>query len=65
MCKGNMNMEGSELKVEQDGEREQRRGVMFVWILQELSRTMEAIEEHKVQEDQCESSMATERECML
>lgn len=38
--------------------------VMFVCILQELSHSMKAIEEHKVQEDQSESSMATERECM-
>lgn len=58
---GNVRMEGSDLK---DEEKEQRAAVMFVRILQELSRSMEAIEEHRDQEDQSETVMATEKECM-
>lgn len=61
---GHVSMEESELKGEQEGEKEQRDVVMFVRTLQELSRGMEAFEEHKVQEDQNETSMATEKECM-
>ena len=61
---GNMKEEGSEVKGEQDGETEQREAVMFVRTLQELSDSMEAIEQPKVQEDQSETSMTTEKECM-
>lgn len=56
-------MVGSELG-EQEGEKEQKEAVMFVRVLQELSSCMEAIEEHKDKEDQSETSMGTERECM-
>lgn len=45
-------------------ERKERVAVMFVWILQETSRSMDVIKERKVQEDQCKSNMATERESM-
>lgn len=54
-------MEGLELKGEEEEEGE---AVMFVRTLQELSRTMEAIEEHKVQEDQNETSLTNGKECM-
>lgn len=63
-------MEDSEFKEEQRGggcggaRMEQREVVMSVRILQELSRSMEAIEEDKGQEDQSDTSMATEKECM-
>lgn len=61
---GDVSMERSELKGDKEGEIEQKEAVMFVRTLQELSRSMEAIEEHKVQEDQSETSVATEKECM-
>lgn len=38
---------------------------MFFWILQDLSCSIEAIEKHKVQGDETESNMTTERECMI
>lgn len=38
---------------------------MFVPILQELTRTVEAVKEHKVQEDQNVASMATDTESMF
>uniref|UniRef100_A0A8D3B2E7 Inositol 1,4,5-triphosphate receptor associated 2 n=1 Tax=Scophthalmus maximus TaxID=52904 RepID=A0A8D3B2E7_SCOMX len=50
---------------EQEGERAQGEAVTFVRTLQELSRSMEAIEEHKVQEDQSEASMTNGKESML
>ena len=59
----NVKMEGSELKEKQEGEKEQRE-VPFVWTLQELSGSMEAIEQHKVQEDQNETSVTNGKECM-
>lgn len=62
--KGNMHMEGSQLNGEEEGEKEKREAVMFICTLQELSRNMEAIEAHKVQEDQSETSAVTEQECM-
>lgn len=49
-------------KEERLEERKERVAVMFVWILQETSRSMEVIKERKVQKDRCESN--TERECM-
>lgn len=61
---GNVSMKGSQLKADQEGENEQREAVMFVRTLQELSHSMEAIEEHRVQEDQSETSLANEKECM-
>uniref|UniRef100_A0A3P8STG4 Lymphoid-restricted membrane protein n=1 Tax=Amphiprion percula TaxID=161767 RepID=A0A3P8STG4_AMPPE len=61
--KGNVRMDGSDLNAEQQQEEEEET-VIFVRTLQELSRSMEAIEEHKVQEDQSETSKATEKECM-
>lgn len=54
-------MEGSKLRGSQEEKNWQWD---FFNCLQELSRTMEVIEEHIVQEDQRETSMATEKECM-
>lgn len=59
-----MKIECLELRGEQEGERAQGEAVTFVRTLQELSRSMEAIEEHKVQEDQSEASMTNGKECM-
>lgn len=61
---GTVSMEGSELGGDQEGENEQREAVIFDRTLQELLRSMEAIEEQKAEEDQNETSMATEKECM-
>uniref|UniRef100_A0A668AIV7 Lymphoid-restricted membrane protein n=1 Tax=Myripristis murdjan TaxID=586833 RepID=A0A668AIV7_9TELE len=68
--KSNMGNEDSERKeglLTPKGEHEgkQGEGVTFMWTLQELSRSMEAIEEHKVQEDLSETSMTTEKESMF
>lgn len=60
----NVRMEWSELKEEQEGEKEQREAIMFVRTLQELSRSMEAIEELKAQENQSETTMTNGKECM-
>lgn len=57
-----MNTKGN---VEQEQKREQREALMFVWIPQEQTHNMEAIEEQKSQEDQTEGSTATEKEGML
>lgn len=51
--------------VEQEEKREHREALMFVWIPQEQSHNMEAIEEQKTQEDQSEGSTATEKEGTL
>lgn len=59
----NVKVKGSELKREHDGENDQREAVMFVRTLQELSHSMEAIEQHKVQENQSETSVTTEKDC--
>ena len=60
----NGKVKGSELKGEQDGENEPRQAVTFIRNLQELSQSMETIEQHKVQEDKSETSVTTEKECM-
>lgn len=57
----NLSMEESDSKRD---EKETETG-MFVPILQELTRTVEAIKEHKVQEDQNVASMATDTESMF
>lgn len=46
-------------------EDEQKKAkVMILPTLQEQARGTEAMEEHKVQEEQSETSMVTEQECM-
>lgn len=57
----NLSMEESDSKRD---EKETETG-MFVPILQELTRTVEAVKEHKVQEDQNVASMATDTESMF
>lgn len=61
---GDVSVEETGLKAEQEQEveKEQKETVTFFWNLQELSRTIEAIEEHIVHED--ETSTATEKDCM-
>lgn len=59
----NLSMEESDSEAKPD-EKETETG-MFVPILQELTRTVEAIKEHKVQEDQNVASMATDTESMF
>lgn len=54
----NLSMEESDSEAKRD-ETETEPG-MFVPILQELTRTVEAVKEHKVQEDQNVASMDTE-----
>lgn len=59
----NLSMEGSDSEAKRD-EKEIETG-MFVPILQELTRTVETIKEHKVQEDQNVANMATDTESMF
>lgn len=59
----NLSMEESDSEAKRD-EKETETG-MFVPILQELTRTVEAVKEHKVQEDQNVASMATDTESMF
>lgn len=49
--------------VGEERDKEKRKTEMFIQTLQELSH-MEAIKEQKVQEDQSETSMVTEKESM-
>lgn len=58
-----MDVNGLEINGELEEKKEQRDELVFVQTLQELSRSMETIEENKVQEDQSETSVATEKEC--
>lgn len=64
---GNEDSERKEGLLTPKGEHEGKQGerVTFMWTLQELSRSMEAIEEHKMQEDLSETSMTTEKESMF
>lgn len=59
---GNGSMEASESKGGQ--EVKQSEAVTCVGALQERESSMEVIEERKVQEDQSESSVATDKGCM-
>lgn len=58
---GNLRMEKSDSKAEQE---EQEETLMFVRTLQEFSRSMGTVEERKVREDPSETNMANEKECM-
>ncbi|TKS90999.1 Lymphoid-restricted membrane protein [Collichthys lucidus] len=57
---GDVSVEETGLKAEPEVEKEQKETVTFFWNLQELSRTIEAIEEHIVHED--ETSTPTEKD---
>nr|XP_020474876.1 LOW QUALITY PROTEIN: lymphoid-restricted membrane protein-like [Monopterus albus] len=52
---------GSEVKREQEGEEQQREAIKFIRTLQELSHTMVAIQEHKVQ-DPRETNVTADKE---
>ncbi|KAG7215933.1 hypothetical protein INR49_031529 [Caranx melampygus] len=60
--KTDVEMEDSELNGEQVGAKALRDAVIFVRTLQELSHHMEAIDEHKIQDDQSEASMTNGKE---
>lgn len=62
--KTDVQTEDSELNREQVGAKTLRNAVLFVRTLQELSHHMEAIEEHKTQDDQSEASVTNGKECM-